>query len=151
MRIVNIRSTCSVSVVCKGNLSLRFIQSFRRNHVSSVTTCLPLPKSAASPLEWGILTLDLNQTFEAMIDNGTGILTLKESSEKMLGLGKWAGAFNLTNKRIIDILWHVNEAQNTPFGKGRESNPGGNGPKPCEHYCWGMGLSQVWTSPEEGE
>jgi len=38
-----------------------------------------------------------------IIDNRTGILTLKESDEKVLGLRKWAEAFNLSFKRIIDI------------------------------------------------
>jgi len=80
MRIVSIVS--SVSIACKGNLILRFIQSFGRIHdMSSVTSCLPLPKSVASPLQLGILTLGLNQTFEAMIDNRAGILTLKVSGE----------------------------------------------------------------------
>jgi len=102
--------------------------------MSCVTACLPLPKSVTSRFEWGILASDLKQMFEAMTDNGAGILALKESGEKVLGLGKWAGAFNLTNKRTIDICWHVNEAQNTPFGKGRESHPGEIGPEPCERY-----------------
>jgi len=105
----------------------------------------------ASLLQWGILTLGLNQTFEAMIGNGAGILSLEESGEKVLGLGKWAEAFNLTFERITDICWHVNEAQNTHFGKGRESSPGKSVPEPCERYSWGMDLSQLRTSKEQGE
>jgi len=135
MRIASITIICSVSVICKENVILQFIQSFGRIHnISSVTACLLSPKSVASSLEWGILTLDLNQMFEAMIDNGAGILTLNESGEAVLGLRKWAEAFNLTFERTIDICWCVNEAQNTPFGKERESKPGKGGPEPCEHY-----------------
>lgn len=47
--------------ICNGNLILQLIQLFGKIHnVSQITACLPLPKSAASPVDWGILTLDLN-------------------------------------------------------------------------------------------
>ena len=59
--MVNIIIICSVSVVCEENLVLQRTQSCGGIHnTRRVTACLPLPKSAASPLEWGILMLNQN-------------------------------------------------------------------------------------------
>lgn len=101
--------------ICNKNLVLQLITAY-----------LPLLKTAASPLEWGILTLDLNRTFDTILTNGTGILrfTLKKK-QKVIGLGKWT----ILGNDSKNWCWHVNETQQPGLIKQTE---------PCDRFSWGM-------------
>lgn len=47
------------------NLILSLIQGFGKMHyLSIITACLPIPGSAAEPIPWGIIPIDLSMVIQ---------------------------------------------------------------------------------------
>lgn len=129
----------SVGMALEDNLILQLIQAFAKvQNLTSVTACLPIPRSARDPIPWGILTMNLTATWKNM---------WKGKVNKLPWVGL-EGNYTLNFERNQETISKGNITKPAaPWAKEIIYQPSGDA---CTNIPWGCQIMKTWKQPQKG-
>lgn len=128
-------------ILIKDNLVSQLIQGFAKvRNLTSVTACLPIPKSAEYPIPWGMLTLTLTKTWEEMWEN--------ENQFSRLNWMDLGGSYSLNFERRSYSILNCNITKpSTSRAKELIYRPSG---ETCTNTLWGCQLPKPRRQVQRG-